>query len=114
MSSPRYIELHARSAFSFLRGACIPEEYATIAASHNSPAMALTDVDDLARRVPQLHKDELEKLAAAHRRDALWKAGRAGRPTGPLLEEVPENSPEDPLRRMTTPNASPPTTTEPA
>src|SRR5580658_4086755 len=45
MSSPRYIELHARSAFSFLRGACIPEEYATIAASHNSPAMALTDVD---------------------------------------------------------------------
>ncbi len=45
MSSPRYIELHGRSAFSFLRGACIPEEYATIAASHNIPAMALTDVD---------------------------------------------------------------------
>src|SRR5579863_10187609 len=45
MSSPRYIELHARSAFSFLRGACIPEEYATIAASHNTSAMALTDVD---------------------------------------------------------------------
>ena len=70
------------------------------------------DVDDLARRVPQLHKDELEKLAAAgalanlateHRRDALWKAGRAGRPVGPLLEQVPENSPEDPLQRMTTP-----------
>src|ERR1700733_2432468 len=45
MSSPRYVELHARSAFSFLRGACIPEEYATIAAAHNSPAVALTDVD---------------------------------------------------------------------
>jgi len=45
MSSPRYIELHARSAFSFLRGASIPEEYATIAASHGSAAMALTDVD---------------------------------------------------------------------
>src|SRR5579863_9656516 len=45
MSSPKYIELHARSAFSFLRGACIPEEYATIAASHNTSAMALTDVD---------------------------------------------------------------------
>ncbi len=68
------------------------------------------DVDDLTRRVPQLHKDELEKLAAAgalanlataHRRDALWQAGRAGRPTGPLLEEVLENAPEDPLRRMT-------------
>ena len=43
-------------------------------------------IDDLARRVPDVHKDELEKLASAgafanlataHRRDALWKAGRA-------------------------------------
>ena len=63
------------------------------------------DVDDLARRVPELNKDELEKLAAtgalaalqtAHRRDALWKAGRAGRPAGPLLEEVPEATSELP------------------
>jgi error-prone DNA polymerase len=70
------------------------------------------DVDDLAHRVPELHKDELEKLAGAgalaqlqtaHRRDALWKAGRAGRPTGPLLENVPENLPEAPLERMTIP-----------
>ncbi len=45
MSSPDYIELHARSAFSFLRGASIPEEYISIAANHNAPAMALTDVD---------------------------------------------------------------------
>ena len=67
------------------------------------------DVDELARRVPELHKDEIEKLAAAgalanlgtaHRRDALWKAGRAGRTVGPLLEEVPENAPEAPLDRM--------------
>jgi len=28
-----------------VRGACIPEEYATIAAAHSTPAMALTDVD---------------------------------------------------------------------
>jgi error-prone DNA polymerase len=68
------------------------------------------DVDDLARRIPQLHKDELEKLASAgalanlktaHRRDALWKAGRSGRPTGPLLEDVPETNPEAPLQQMT-------------
>jgi hypothetical protein len=45
MSSPAYIELHARSAFSFLRGACIPEEYIQIAHAHDAPAMALTDVD---------------------------------------------------------------------
>jgi error-prone DNA polymerase len=68
------------------------------------------DVDDLARRVPQLHKDEIEKLASAgalanigtaHRRDALWKASRAGRPVGPLLEQVPENQLEAPLQQMT-------------
>jgi error-prone DNA polymerase len=68
------------------------------------------DVDELARRVPELHKDELEKLAAAgalaklstaHRRDALWKAGRAGRPVGPLLDEVAEHHASDPLDRMT-------------
>ena len=67
------------------------------------------DVDELARMVPELNKDELEKLAGAgalaslrtgHRRDALWKAGRAGRPSGPLLEEVPENEPQSPLRQM--------------
>jgi error-prone DNA polymerase len=70
------------------------------------------NVDDLARRVPQLHKDELEKLASAgalanlataHRRDALWKASRAGRPAGPLLEPIPENNPEAPLQQMTIP-----------
>ena len=68
------------------------------------------NIDDLAHRVPQLHKDELEKLASAgalanlgtaHRRDALWKAGRAGRPVGPLLENVPETNPQAPLQQMT-------------
>ena len=40
-----YVELHARSAFSFLRGACPPEEYASICAAYGQQAMALTDVD---------------------------------------------------------------------
>ena len=38
-----YAELHARSAFSFLRGASLPEEYAETAASLEIPAMALPD-----------------------------------------------------------------------
>ncbi len=68
------------------------------------------DVDDLARRVPSLRKNELEMLAGvgalanlgtAHRRDALWKAGRAGRPTGPLLEDLPETVLDAPLDQMT-------------
>jgi error-prone DNA polymerase len=70
-----------------------------------------TDIDDLARRVPQLRKDELAVLAkigalnplqAQHRRDALWKATRAGRPVGPLLNRVAENDAESPLAPMTT------------
>jgi len=72
-------------------------------------AKPFTDVDDLARRVPQLRKPELEMLAGigalanlctAHRRDALWKAGRAGRPVGPLLADLPETSPDAPLEQM--------------
>ena len=41
----RYIELHARSAFSFLRGASLPEELAGVCASLGLPAMALADRD---------------------------------------------------------------------
>ena len=70
-----------------------------------------TSVDELALRVPALRRNELEMLAAvgalarldtAHRRDALWKAGRAARPSGPLLEAVPENDAEAPLEQMST------------
>ena len=40
-----YIELHARSAFSFLEGASVPEELAEVCAQHQMPAMALLDRD---------------------------------------------------------------------
>ncbi|HXN24839.1 MAG TPA: error-prone DNA polymerase [Candidatus Dormibacteraeota bacterium] len=40
-----YIELHARSAFSFLEGASLPEQLAGICAEREMPAMALTDRD---------------------------------------------------------------------
>ena len=40
-----YVELHARSAFSFLEGASSPEELARMCAEHNMPAMALLDRD---------------------------------------------------------------------
>jgi error-prone DNA polymerase len=41
----RYVELHARSAFSFLRGASVPEELIETAAALDMPAMALLDRD---------------------------------------------------------------------
>ncbi len=40
-----YIELHARSAFSFLEGACVPEELVQAAQAFEAPAMALLDRD---------------------------------------------------------------------
>jgi error-prone DNA polymerase len=40
-----YVELHARSAFSFLEGASIPEELVAICAQLHMPAMALLDTD---------------------------------------------------------------------
>ncbi|MEO7651780.1 MAG: OB-fold nucleic acid binding domain-containing protein, partial [Bryobacteraceae bacterium] len=66
-------------------------------------------IDDLARRTPELRKEEITQLAAIgalnsigaeHRRDALWQASRASRPAGELLRHVPETSPEAPLRQM--------------
>ena len=71
---------------------------------------AFRDIGDLARRVPELRKDELNKLAdvgalnpleAAHRRDALWQAGHAAQPAGPLLDALPEPDRASPLARMT-------------
>jgi error-prone DNA polymerase len=39
----KYVELHARSAFSFLEGASLPEALAAVASAANLPAMALLD-----------------------------------------------------------------------
>ena len=72
-------------------------------------ARPFRDVEDLAKRVPLLHKDELERLAfigalhnigARHRRDALWQVARAGRPAGPLVDEFSEIAPVSPLAIM--------------
>ena len=38
-----YVELHARSAFSFLEGASVPEELIAAALEYEMPAMALLD-----------------------------------------------------------------------
>ena len=40
-----YIELHARSAFSFLEGSSLPEDLVEICARLSMPAMALLDTD---------------------------------------------------------------------
>jgi error-prone DNA polymerase len=72
-------------------------------------------VYDLARRVPQLRRQELVTLAQIgalnslgediHRRDALWQAEYAGRPSGDLFKDIPEEQEywkSTPLFKMTT------------
>ncbi|HXE62217.1 MAG TPA: error-prone DNA polymerase [Bryobacteraceae bacterium] len=68
------------------------------------------DIADLARRVQELSKADLETLAAIgalnsigarHRRDALWQASWLSKPAAELLDESPEPAPEAPLRQMT-------------
>jgi len=43
--APPYVELHARSAFSFLQGASVPEDLVSACADLGIPAMALLDRD---------------------------------------------------------------------
>ena len=74
-------------------------------------AVAFADIDDLARRVPELRKDEMSMLAATgalnplnaarSARRALENRAFATRDAGPLLAEVPETDPQSPLLPMT-------------
>jgi error-prone DNA polymerase len=74
-------------------------------------ARPFSSVDDLALRVPELRKDEINRLAEIgalnsldrlHRRDALWQAQRAILSVGPLLESLEEKGEPSPLAPMTT------------
>jgi len=55
MNHPMYVELHARSAFSFLRGASSPEDLIAACARLGLPAIALCDRDGVYGAV-RLHK----------------------------------------------------------
>jgi error-prone DNA polymerase len=97
---------HLRLGLRYVRGLREEAGRAILAERSRTP---FDSIDDLARRVPLLRRDEVTTLAevgalnplqAQHRRDALWKGSRAMQPTGPLLDEVPESAPESPLVRM--------------
>jgi len=93
-----------------LRYACGLREQAARAILRARP---FTSIDDLALRVPELRKDEINRLAEIgalnslgesgfHRRDALWQAQRAVLPVGPLLAPLEEKGEPSPLARMNT------------
>src|SRR5437868_8040048 len=50
----QYVELHARSAFSFLEGSSLPEELASRCSELDMPAMALLDRDGVSG-APRFH-----------------------------------------------------------
>ena len=61
-----YVELHARSAFSFLEGASVPEELIAAGLELEMPAMALLDRDGV-YGAPRFH------LSANPLHDLLWR-----------------------------------------
>jgi error-prone DNA polymerase len=97
-----------RLGLNYARGLREPAAQALVRERSLAP---FTSVQDLARRVPELRKDELTTLAEIgalneisekrHRRDALWQVERAVRWSGPLLDELPEMNGEFPLAAMT-------------
>ncbi|HYP08652.1 MAG TPA: error-prone DNA polymerase [Bryobacteraceae bacterium] len=97
-----------RIGLRYIRGLREEAGRAIVAARGASP---FTSIDDLARRVPELRKDELRMLAKTgalnfindvRRRDAMWDAERARRPAGPLLDAVEQIEQFSPLPQMTT------------
>jgi error-prone DNA polymerase len=60
-----YIELHARSAFSFLEGASVPEKLADVCAQYQMPAMALLDRDGV-YGAPRFHLAAQKLKIKAH------------------------------------------------
>jgi error-prone DNA polymerase len=60
-----YVELHARSAFSFLEGASTPEELAEACAEHGMAAMALADRDGV-YGAPRFHLAAKKRSIRAH------------------------------------------------
>jgi error-prone DNA polymerase len=100
--------LHLRLGLRYARGL---REQAAQAILRARAARPFSSIDDLTLRVPELRKDELNRLAEigalnplelAHRRDALWQAQRSILPVGPLLAPLEETGEPSPLVRMNT------------
>ena len=83
------------------------------------PRHPFHSVEDLAHRVPQLTRRDLNQLARIgalnqltavhHRRDAIWQAEQAGRLAGPLLTSLNTAPPDSQLDRRPKAEAEKPT-----
>jgi error-prone DNA polymerase len=99
-----------RLGLCYVRGLRESNARALVRARTTAPFLS---VENLARRVPELQKNEMVLLAEIgalnflnpanrmHRRDALWQVERASRRTGPLLETITTEDNASPLDAMT-------------
>lgn len=99
---------HVRLGFNYAAG--VRKQVAKILVEQRK-RYPFASIQDLTRRVPELRKDELRRLAqigalnsienTAHRRDALWQSELALRSAGPLFDQLPPETAESPLAIMT-------------
>jgi error-prone DNA polymerase len=101
--------LALRLGFRYVRGLSQSAGEALVTQRERAPFIS---VEDLARSVPELTRDNLAMLSRVgafnhlskerklHRRDALWQVEKAVRRTGPLLEGIIEVDSVSPLRQM--------------
>jgi error-prone DNA polymerase len=98
-----------RLGLRYVRGLRMEAGRAIVQARAATPFLC---IEDLVRRVPELRKNELTRLAEVgalnplgragkHRRDALWEAELVARPAGELFEEFVETDVPSPLKIMT-------------
>jgi error-prone DNA polymerase len=93
-----YVELHARSAFSFLEGASLPEGLMARAADLEMPAIALLDRNGV-YGAPRFHTTGKRIGVRAHvgAEVAVIDAGERWRPPGYLPHQVPKEPVRLPL-----------------
>jgi len=98
-----------RLGFNYVKSFRKEAAEAIVAARSRGP---FASIDDLARRVPEMRKDELTQLAQVgalnslsaakgHRRDSLWKSEAALRSVGPLFAALEAQEETCPLVPMT-------------
>jgi error-prone DNA polymerase len=90
-----YVELHCRSAFSFLEGASLPEDLIAVAAKHGMPAVALLDRDGV-YGAPRFHVAAAKCGIRAHIGAEISVADL--RPQAGLPSWMPNQIPERPVR----------------
>src|SRR4051794_11961281 len=82
-----YVELHARSAFTFLEGGSLPEALVAVAAASEIPAMALLDRNGFYGS-PRFHMSAHKSSLRAHVGTELVVEDELGLSNYPLLCET--------------------------